>query len=493
MHTLSDQHPPSLRIYFSTEMWERYGFYIVQSLLALYLVSQFHWQDSRIYGLVGSFTALTYLSPLIGGWIADNLLGQKRSIILGATILGVCYFILALVHSEYYLTLALAGIAVGTGLLKPNISSLLGNEYSENSPNRDSGFIIFYMGLNSGIILGTTLPSTIQAHFGWSASFLSATFGLIIAACTFTYGIIRYKITDYVSHEWQFKKVITASILLWLLWGVSFYVLYVPKLADTFFISVVTLALAYLLITAKKEHGLQRRKTLVIMLLCIISIVFWSFYFQMFLSLTLFISRLVQPTILGTTFPPPYYVAIQSIGLVLLGFYMSRHKVALNSIQQGRNAGKKFLLAIFVTSLSYGLIALSCSMPSNQGLIYPGYIIVAYLMLSVAELHLSPIGLSAITVLASRQNVSTMMGIFLVSLGIGGYLSGKLANLTAISHSETSLTIIKSSYLHSFSQLFNISLGLCLICYLLFRGIVYLLKNNHQDEVVLSRTKQESH
>lgn len=129
MQTLPMNHPPSLRVFFATEMWERYGFYVVQTLLALYLVLHFKWPDKQVYALVGSFTALTYMSPLVGGWIADHLLGQKRTILTGAVVLLLSYLGLSLIKSDHLLNLSLAGIAVGTGLLKPNISSLLGNEY----------------------------------------------------------------------------------------------------------------------------------------------------------------------------------------------------------------------------------------------------------------------------------------------------------------------------------------------------------------------------
>src|SRR5262245_54132396 len=144
-------HPPSLHTFFATEMWERYGFYVVQTLLALYLAFHFKWIDKRIYSLVGSFTALTYLSPLIGGWIADHLLGQKRAILTGAVFLFFSYLTLSWLTSDNGLAAALAGIAVGTGLLKPNISSLLGNEYPSGSAKRESGFTIFYMGITTGI------------------------------------------------------------------------------------------------------------------------------------------------------------------------------------------------------------------------------------------------------------------------------------------------------------------------------------------------------
>ena len=177
-----------LAVFVSTEMWERYGFYVVQSLLALFLALHFHFDEDKIYVLVGSFTALTYVSPILGGWLADNYLGQKRSIYMGIIFLCISYCLLAQATDLNSLLASLASISVGTGLLKPNISALLGKQYKEGSEHRDRGFIIFYLGINAGIILGTTLPSKIQANFGWKICFISASFGLILAFFKFYIG-----------------------------------------------------------------------------------------------------------------------------------------------------------------------------------------------------------------------------------------------------------------------------------------------------------------
>lgn len=468
-------HPPSLRVFFATEMWERYGFYVVQSLLALYLAFHFKWHDERVYALVGSFTALTYLSPVIGGWIADHLLGQKRAVLTGAIFLFFSYLSLFLLTSDLGLTAALAGVAVGTGLLKPNISSLLGNEYPIDSPRRESGFTIFYMGITTGIILGTTLPSQLNFYFGWSAAFASAAIGMVIAFGVFAFGIHRYKIADYHPSEFCITKLIKALLMMFLLWLVSFYILRYPEFADLAFIGVVLLSLAYLVLSVKRESVIQARQTIVIGLLCIISVMFWAFYFQMFLSLTLFISRVVEPKLFGILFPPPYYVSIQSFGMLVFGYYLARGKAQLDTVQSGIRTGKKFMLAMICMTAAYALIAVVCHSSHGTALLSPLYFIPAYLMISIAELLLSPVGLSAITVLASRKKVSTMMGIFFVSLGIGAFLSGKLANLTAIKPEELSILKLKTHYTHTFTELLYILLVATFICFILNRIIKSLL------------------
>ena len=477
MQTVQTNHPKSLRIFFLTEMWERYGFYVVQTLLALYLALNFKWHDKQVYALVGSFTALTYLSPLVGGWIADHLLGQKRAILTGAFILLASYLSLSLIAGDQGLTLALAGIAVGTGLLKPNVSSLLGNEYPEGSPNRESGFTIFYMGITSGIILGTTLPSYLNEYFGWSVSFASASIGMLIAMTVFSFGIYCYRIHDYHDYKYNYKKIMLATTIILLLWLASFYILNYPTVADTVFISVVFFSFAYLLYCVKSESPLQARQTIVIALLCIISVMFWAFYFQMFLSLTLFIIRVVKPTLFGIQFPPPFYVGIQSAGMIALGLLLARSKSHLNRAQQGIRAGNKFLLAMICMMIAYAIITIACNFSPPSELLSPFYLIPAYLAISLAELLLSPIGLSAVTVLASRKKVSTMMGIFFVSLGIGGFLSGKLAGLTAIPLGELSVLELKHTYATGFNHLFYILLTVTLICIFLNYAIKYFMRS----------------
>ncbi|WED44646.1 peptide MFS transporter [Legionella cardiaca] len=463
-------------------MWERYGFYVVQTLLALYLAFHFKWQDERVYALVGTFTALTYLSPVIGGWIADHLLGQKRAILVGAVFLFFSYLSLFLIASDNALTAALAGIAVGTGLLKPNISSLLGNEYHEGSPRRESGFTIFYMGITTGIILGTTLPSLLHYHFGWSIAFASAALGMVIAFFVFLFGVHRYKIADYHPSELTPPKAIKAFFIMFLLWIASFTILHYPSLADITFAVVILLCFIYLIDVIKRETPKQARQTIVIGLLCIISVMFWAFYFQMFLSLTLFISRVVEPKLFGILFPPPYYVSIQSIGMIIFGYFLSRSRPQLDSTHSGIKTGNKFILSMIFITLAYVLIMLVSKSSHGTTLLSPLYFIPAYLMISIAELLLSPVGLSAITVLASRKKVSTMMGIFFVSLGIGAFLSGKLATLTAVKPEELSILQLKAHYTHTFTHLLYILLAATFICIILNKVIKSLLSKTDSDE-----------
>ncbi|MBA2650255.1 MAG: MFS transporter [Legionella sp.] len=471
-----ENQPKSLPIFFTTEMWERYGFYAVQSLLALYLAMHYHWPDKKIYTLVGSFTALTYLSPLVGGWVADKLIGQKRAILLGAMLLFVSYCLLSMFDSSHAMIYALAGIAVGTGLLKPNISSLLGNEYLAGSVKRESGFTIFYMGITTGIILGTTIPTELSVHLGWPASFISAAFGMIMALLVFGYGIYKYNLKDYNLYVYDFWKTLLSIILLVLLWSLSFFILKYAGLANLMFALVVLFSAIYLIYSVTIETAQQARQTLIIGLLCIISVIFWAFYFQVFMSWTLFISRAVQPTFCGIQFPPPYYVTIQSIGMLIIGYFIAKKRTKNIFIDQGLDTGKKFLLAMLLMTASYfTLVFANWYALDTPTLLSPLLIIPAYLILSWGELLLSPVGLAAITVLACKQKVSTMMGIFLVSLGLGGFLSGKLSTLTAIPKGERHILVLKSLYAKAFTLQLEILVIAGMACLVIFALIKYLV------------------
>ncbi len=478
MDTNNLKQPPSLRIFFATEMWERYGFYVIQTLLALYLTQHFEWEDRPIYDLVASFTAITYLSPIIGGFIADHLLGQKRSILAGILFLFVSYGLLTIVASETALIMALTGIAVGTGLLKPNISSLLGNEYPTHSPLRENGFTIFYLGITLGIILGTTLPSQLNYWFGWSISFFSAAFGLIIAFVVFVFGIQYYRIADYRIHHYHPIKILKALGLITALWFIAFNILANPRFANILFGLVVIISIAYMVKTVKSEPKEQARKTLVIGLLCIISIMFWAFYFQMFLSLTLFLARAVNPCFLGMSFPPPYYVAIQSLGMLIFGYILTRKPSKIDTFNQRFSVGDKFFLAMIFMLIAYTLITRLCYSSTDAALLSPLWFMPAYLLIAIAELYLSPVGLAAITTLANRAKVSTMMGIFFVSLGLGGFLSGKLANLTAVVNPSKITTLaFKLHYAKTFGFLLMILIICTILCFILNRFITRLLRS----------------
>ena len=484
MNTSNHLQPRSLSIFFLTEMWERYGFYVAQTLLVLYLTYHFKWADERAFELVGTFTAMTYITSLAGGWIADHWMGQKRSIFLGTVILFISYVLFAALRSSHGLQIALAGIAVGTGLLKPNISSLLGNEYPMNSSKRENGFTIFYIGITTGIILGSTLPNIIYQNLGWPLAFLSAALGMVFAFFIFLYGIYHYQINDYRSYVYKPGKIILTLFLISMLYFCAIEIFNYPALANTAFSIIVILSVAYLVYAARSAIGQQAQHNIVIGLLCLISTLFWAFYFQMFSSFSLLITRIVEPTLFGIQFPAPYYVAIQSLGLIIFGLLLARPKHHHNVSLKVTDIGRKFTLSMLLMTAAYGFTVMILHFDLNKHLLSPLFIIPVYLMISMAELLLSPVGLSAITLLSNPKKVSTMMGIFFVSLGTGGFLSGKLASLAALPSTNIPLQTLQLLYSHAFSKMFYLLLTATLFCFCVNLIIKNLLKNNIDEKKI---------
>lgn len=366
---------------------------------------------------------------------------------------------------------------MGTGLFKPNISSLLGNEYPSDSNQRENGFTIFYMGITLGIILGCTFPNQLNFYFGWSVSFISASIGMLFGLLVFILGINKYQIRDYAPYEYQFKNIITAAMIVVVLWLASFFILKYTTLANFAFIGIVLLSTGYFAYTIKEQSSYDARKTIVIGLLCIISIIFWAFYFQMFLSFTLFIARVVKQSLFGIQFPPPYYVSIQSFGAIVFGFYLSRRKYNVVTQHSGIQSANKFLLSMCFMTAAFLSLTVICRSSSSDLLLSPLLFIPIYLMISLAELLLYPIGLSIVTVLAPRKKVSTMTGIFFVSLGVGGFLAGKLAELAAVPQQEFSVSVLKGYYSSAFSTISCLLVAALCISFILNRLIKRLLSN----------------
>lgn len=447
-------------------MWERYGFYTVQTLIVLYLTVHFSWNDDSAYHLVGAFTALTYLAPVAGGYLADKFMGQRRAIFIGFFFLSIGYAILS---SGLNLIHGLSCIAVGTGFLKPNISSLLGNEYKASSPLRESGFTLFYLGITSGIILGTILPSHLLENYSWSLTFGSAVIGILVAFITFSFGCIKYKIKDFNAIKFDLKSLGITILITLALYFICFLLLYSEKLANISFLIITVLSIAYLTIIIIYEERHQAKKTLTIALLCVISTIFFAFYFQMFTSITLFIDRCVSQTLWGFDFPHPYYITIQSLTMVIFGFWTVKNNPRLTLKERANSISNKFFLALILLLLAYFNIYIIALMAVQK--INPLFLFPAFILIGIGELILSPVGLSAITILAAREKVSTLMGVFFVSLGLGAYLSGKLAIITSWHGKQQLTNVLLKHYSTSFGELLLILFGATLLSLFILLGL----------------------
>lgn len=423
-------HPKALPFLFLTELWERFGFYIVQGLLILYMTESFGFSDNDSYTILGVFTALAYISPLAGGAIANKVLGYKTAIIWGGLFLVLGYFLLSLPYPALLFYPALATIIVGNGLFKPNISSLLGTQYAADDPRRDAGFTIFYIGINIGAFLAGISSGYIRDYFGWGLSFALASIGLIIGLATFTYGLKFIK-----DHQ---KKTPTASfklkILMYCVLGIIAcnFLLHIHVLANWLLPAVGIILLILLIVLTWQQQGISRQRMVILNILIISSVIFWMLFFQIFSSANLFVERLVDKNFFGIHLSTTVFWASEGIFIILLGPLFAWIWHRLGESKKNPSPILKFSLGIFFGGLGFLVLSTSTFYPNSAGLISPLWIFCSYILITIGELLLSPIGLSAVTFLAPANLVGLMMGIWFVATGFGGMFAGIMAKLASV-------------------------------------------------------------
>lgn len=432
------KYPAGFPFLFMTEVWERFGFYIVQGLLALYMTRQFNFSDAKSYNVLGAFTALAYIAPVVGGYLADKLLGFKKAVLLGGVLLFTGYLLLAVsYHEGFYLALAM--IVVGTGFLKPNVSSLLGTLYSEDDPKRNAGFTIFYVGIYVGVLLATLLIGFVHKQFGWQVSFGLASTGMIFAIITFLSG--RKPLAPYgnTSKPFSFIKLISITSIVYLAMVLSAWAaIEFHQLTNIFFaLFGITLAISLFFLT-RQLKSTERQQVRLLLVLYIFSGIFWALYFQTFFSLTLFIERDIDRVIYGSHIPTITFLAFIPTFIIIFGPLFAKIWTHLKEKQRDLSLPTKFACGLILTGLGFLVIASSGYFIQTNGLVSPWWIMVSYFLISLGELFISPTGLAMVTELAPVKLTGLLMGVWFFSLGVGGQLAGVIAKWTAIPHHITS-------------------------------------------------------
>jgi POT family proton-dependent oligopeptide transporter len=463
MITIATSQPKALPFLFLTEMWERFGFYVVQGMLVLYMTKSFGFSDNDSYTIMGVFSALAYIAPFPGGVLADRFLGFKTAVIWGGIFLSTGYAMLALwTDWKYAFYVALATIIVGNGLFKPNVSSLLGSLYAPGDPRRESGFTIFYIGINLGVLLSGG-SGFIKDHFGWGASFGLASIGLILGLIIFTLGFRYINTIKIQTHHTPptLRGLGKFCILTGCLTAVFLISLLLQNqlLAKFLLPSAGIILLAYLVTIAFREKADMRNNMLSLIALILSSIIFWMIFLQLFFSATLFIDRVIDKSVFGFTIPTTAFYALESVFVILLGPAFAWSWQTLSRNQRNPAPFTKFIYAIGFVGLGFLTLAISTFFPNDNHLINPLWIAVSYGLLTVGEMLLSPIGLSAVTTLAPRNKVGMMMGIWFVATGFGGQFAGLLAKIASIPENITDLNTQLTIYRTAFLDYTYIALG----------------------------------
>jgi POT family proton-dependent oligopeptide transporter len=463
--TYAHKQPKALPFLFLTEMWERFGFYVVQGMLVLYMSKAFGFGDVESYTVMGVFSALAYIAPFPGGYLADKVLGFKAAIIIGGMFLSLGYGLLALPWAQGFY-ISLATIIVGNGLFKPNVSSLLGSLYEPGDPRRESGFTLFYIGINLGVLLAGLSSGYVKDHFGWHAGFALASMGLILGVIVFLSGRRYLNQINFKqpSATMQHKLLVIAGCIISII--LISLLLQSEWLAKWLLPAAGFMLLAFLLVLTKRQAVRDRQGMLVLIALILSSVIFWMIFLQLFFSASLFIERLVNKQVFSFNIPTTAFYALESVFVILLGPLFAWSWQTLGVNHRNPSPFIKFILAIVFVGLGFFALTASTYFYGEDYQVNPLWIVLSYLLITIGEMLLSPIGLSAITLLAPRKILGMMMGTWFVALGFGGQFAGLLAKLSAIPNGVTGLAemqIYRNAFMDYGLIAFGVSAGLVVL------------------------------
>jgi len=385
-------HPRGLSTLFFTEMWERFSYYGMRAFLILYMTAPvvaggLGFPVERAASIYGTYTGSAWAAAILGGIIADRGLGQYRSVLIGGIIIAAGHFTLAFRALPFFYT-GLALIVIGTGLLKPNVSAMVGSLYEEDDARRDAGFSIFYMGINLGGFLGPIIAGYLAQKVDWHVGFACAGIGMALGLTQYVLGKERLRpaLNKLSMRE---KKSEAAS-----------------KSAGAGF-------------TAQEWKRLAT-----IGILFVFAALFWGAYEQSGSTLNLFADRYTRLSLFGLAFPSSWFQAVPAIFVILLAPVMAALWVRLGPREPSSPA--KFSIGLLFAGLSFLLLIPAARMAQSgtHGLVSPWWLIGAYFVIEIGELALSPVGLSVVTKLAPVRIVGLMMGVWLLSIAVGDKLAG---------------------------------------------------------------------
>ncbi|UQA63429.1 peptide MFS transporter [Polyangium aurulentum] len=392
-------HPPGLFLLFTTEMWERMSYYGMRALLSLYLADKtrggFGWNDEQTLALYGWYTGLVYLTPVAGGYLADRWIGQRRSVLIGGALMMIGQFLLAM-PGLAFLYAGLGMLIIGNGFFKPNISTMVGGLYRQGDPRRDSAFTIFYMGINVGAMLSSFVCGTIGERVSWGAGFASAGVGMALGLVTF-FTLANRLLGDVGKAP---SESVSASA------GSSG--------------SIVNDDDSRPLTTEEIQ------RIAVIVILSAFVIIFWAGFEQAGGLMNLYTERKIDRVVFGWEVPTTWFQAVNAIFIVGLGLPFAAMWTALGRRGKDPSSPTKMGLGLLLLGAGFVLMLGAVNQAAAQGKAHMFWIIGAYLLHTMGELCLSPIGLSMVTKLAPKRYASLLMGIWFLSNAAANKLAGTI-------------------------------------------------------------------
>jgi POT family proton-dependent oligopeptide transporter len=444
-------HPRGLGLLFVVEMWERFSYYGMRAILVLYLVNELRWDTPRAAGLYGTYTSLVYLTPLVGGYLADRVIGTRRSLVLGGAVIALGHFALAFPSmAAFYAGLAL--IVAGTGLFKPNAAAMVGQMYRPGDTRRDAGFTIYYMGVNAGAFLGPLVVGFLaeSRSFGWHWGFGAAGVGMVLGLLTYLWGRDRYLPGIGVRTEptaaasragdgaagGDRKAILHAAagaVLGLAVAGIAGGLSPLPLVMG----GTIGAALA---VTVLGTHGDERRKVLAILLAAFFVVFFWAAYEQAGSSMNLFAFRHTDlPHLLGWLpfaslrswrMPASWFQSFNPILILIFAPMFAGAWTALGRRGREPSTAMKMVLGLALLGVGFMFMAAGGRRADGGALVSPVWLSAAYLFHTFGELCLSPVGLSYVSRLAPARFTALLMGVWYLANAAANKIAGALAAFT---------------------------------------------------------------
>ncbi|PVX29964.1 peptide MFS transporter [Sphingomonas pokkalii] len=438
-------HPRGLFMLFFAEMWERFSYYGMRAILVFYLTKHFLFAENPAYAVYGAYTSMVYITPVLGGYLADKYLGARKAVLAGGVFIATGHLLIALVEGPPgeqagYLQGFYAGLAciiVGTGFLKANISVLVGQLYRRDDARRDGAFSIFYMGINLGAFTGPLLVGYLGERVGWSWGFGAAGIGMLLGLVVFV--LFRGDLHDAgapadralltartplgVSREWLIYLGSIAAV------GISWLLIRDESVVGTLLLATFGITFLYIfyraLFTLPKVERMRIFGALYLIALCPL---FWALFEQAGSSLNVFTDQRVDRHLFGWEMPASWFQSVNSFWIITLAPLFGILWVQLGKRGLEPSAPLKFALGLIQVGLGFVVLVLGAG---QNGTMTPMlFVILLYLLHSTAELCFSPVGLSSMTRLSTGSMVGLMMGTWFLSTAAGNFLAAKIAQAT---------------------------------------------------------------
>jgi proton-dependent oligopeptide transporter, POT family len=435
----SSNQPKALRVLFFAETWERFSYYGMRALLVFYMTAHFRFSDDAAYVVYGSYTALVYTTPVIGGMLADKLLGGRKAVVFGGLLMALGHFAMAF-DTLFYLALAL--LICGNGFFKPNISAIVGRVYSDDDHKRDRAFAIFYMGINLGGMLAGVCGHLGQ-NYGWHLGFGLAGVGMLIGLAVFLWGQrflghaaeppdlvkLREPVFLGLSREWLTYLGTFCAVAV--AWGLVQQGELLGKLL--LIVGLVTLAGLIYYLLRHTQPG-ERGPMSVAVVLIVFSTLFWAFFEQAGSSMALFTERNVNRSLFGVEIAPSVFASVNSAYVLLFSPFfiwlwqkLGRHEPSIPL---------KFGLGTVQLGLGFGALWLGAASAKATGIVPLVWLMLGIGLHTTGELCLSPVGLSMITKLSPQRIVGAMMGAWFLASAEAQYMASVIARLTGVKGAE---------------------------------------------------------